>query len=247
MLYHRGQDASRAEIVHVEHRARAVSPARSLAAAYSRHRYAVLFYTLLVTLGAAPMLAALQFSTDLLQILLAFSLLTALLGVPDQRWRWLLIVFAAIAVALRAAPTVAVGSGLAAGALAVACAIALLAAVSALRFAMRTATVDAEHIYAALSVYLFVGLLFGVVHWRMEQTWPGSLTDAGSRAAGAAFPLSTAIYYSFVTLATLGYGDIVPRTEVARGVTVLEAIGGQLYVAVLVAKLVGARVPATPR
>ena len=49
------------------------------------------------------------------------------------------------------------------------------------------------------------------------------------------------MYYSFVTLATLGYGDIVPRSEMARGVAVLEAIGGQLYVAVLVAKLVGAR------
>jgi hypothetical protein len=224
-----------------------VSPAGPLAAAYGRHRYAVLFYTLLVTLGAAPTLAALHFSTDLLQILLVFSLLAALLGVPAQRWRGLLMVVAAIAVGLRAAPTAAVGSGLAAGALAVACAIALLAAASALRFAMRTGVVDAEHIYAALSVYLLVGLLFGVVHWTMEQTWPGSLTDAGARVAGATFPLSTAIYFSFVTLATLGYGDIVPRTEVARGVTVLEAIGGQLYVAVLVAKLVGARVPATPR
>lgn len=221
-----------------------MSQAASLAAAYSRRRYAVLFYTLLLTLGAAPLLAALQFSTNLLQILLVFCLLAALLGVPDQRWRGILMVVAAIALGLRAAPTSAVGSGLAGGSLAVACAIAMLAAASALRFAMRTASVDAEHLYAALSVYLLAGLLFGVVHWTMEQTWPGSLTDAGSRAADATFSLSAAIYYSFVTLATLGYGDIVPRTEVARGVAVLEAIGGQLYVAVLVAKLVGAR-PAT--
>ena len=224
-----------------------MSQAGRLAAAYGRCRYAVLFYTLLVTLGAAPLLAALQFSTDLLQILLVFSLLAALLGVPAQWWRGLLMVVAAIAVGLRAAPTATVGSGLAAGALVVACAIALVAAASALRFAMRVARADAEHLYAALSVYLLAGLLFGVTHWTMEQTWPGSLTDAGARAAGAAFSLSTAIYYSFVTLATLGYGDIVPRSEVARGVAVLEAIGGQLYVAVLVAKLVGARLPTTPR
>jgi hypothetical protein len=222
-----------------------VSQAGSLAAAYSRRRYAVLFYTLLVTLGAAPLLAALEFSTNLLQILLAFSLLAALLGVPDRRWRGILMVVAAIALGLRAAPTSAVGSGLAAGALAVACAIAVLAAASALRFALRTASVDAEHLYAALSVYLFAGLLFGVVHWTMEQTWPGSLADAGSRSGDATLTLSAAIYYSFITLATLGYGDIVPRTEVARGIAVLEAIGGQLYVAVLVAKLVGARLPTT--
>lgn len=212
-----------------------MSQAGRLAAAYGRHRYAVLFYALLVTLGAAPLLAALHFSTDLLQILLVFSLLAALLGVPGPRRRGVLTAIAAIAVGLRAAPTAAVGSGLAAGALAVACVVAVLAGVSALRFAVRTATVEAEHLYAALSVYLFAGLLFGVVYWHLEQAWPGSLSG------GAPFSLSTAIYYSFVTLATLGYGDIVPRTEVARGVAVLEAIGGQLYVAVLVAKLVGAR------
>ena len=86
-----------------------MSPAGPLAA-YGRHRYAVLFYTLLVTLGAAPLLAALHFSTDLLQILLVFSLLAALLGVPGQRWRGLLMVVAAIALGVRAAPTAAVGS-----------------------------------------------------------------------------------------------------------------------------------------
>jgi hypothetical protein len=229
-----------------------VSPAGSLAAAYGQRRYAVLFYTLLVTLGAGPLLAALQFSTDLLQILLVFSLLAALLGVPGQWWRALLMVVAAIAVGLRAAPTAAVGSGLASGALALACAIALLAAASALRFAMRTAGADAErlyaeHLYAALSVYLLAGLLFGVLHWTLEEVWPGSLTDTAASAAGASFPLPTAIYYSFVTLATLGYGDVVPRTELARGVAVLEAVGGQLYVAVLVAKLVGARLPTAAR
>lgn len=215
-----------------------------LVAAYSRRRYAVLFYTLLITLGAAPLLAALHFSTNGLQVLLTLSLLTALLGVPGQRWRAGLMVLAAIAVGLRAAPTASIGGGVASGALAVACVLALLAAASALRFAMSSPTVDAEHVYAALSVYLLAGLIFGVVHWTLEQTWPGSIVDTG--AAPGAFPLSTAIYYSFVTLATLGYGDVVPRTEMARGVAVLEAIGGQLYVAVLVARLVGARLPRSP-
>jgi Ion channel len=44
-----------------------------------------------------------------------------------------------------------------------------------------------------------------------------------------------------VTLATLGYGDLVPKTDVARGVAVVEAVSGQLYIAVMIAHLVGAR------
>ena len=46
------------------------------------------------------------------------------------------------------------------------------------------------------------------------------------------------MYFSFVTLATLGYGDIVPRTDVARGLAIVEGVGGQLFLAVLVARLV---------
>jgi voltage-gated potassium channel Kch len=48
----------------------------------------------------------------------------------------------------------------------------------------------------------------------------------------------SALYFSFVTLATLGYGDIVPRSDVARGLAILEGVGGQLFLAVMVARLV---------
>jgi hypothetical protein len=146
---------------------------------------------------------------------------------------------AAIAVALRAAPSSLVAVEISTGALVVGSAVALLAAGSALRFVLGTRVVDGEHLYAALSVYLLAGLFFGILHYATEQTWPGSFGEAGG--AGIGFTLSTAIYYSFVTLATLGYGDVVPKSEMARGLAVLEAVGGQLYVAVLVARLVGAR------
>jgi hypothetical protein len=120
--------------------------------------------------------------------------------------------------------------------------LALVAAASAVRFALRGPAIDAEHIYAALSAYLLAGLFFGLLHWATAIAWPGSFSDAG--ATSDHFPLSTAIYYSFVTLATLGYGDVTPRTEVARGLAVLEAVGGQLYIAVMIARLVGAQLQA---
>ena len=46
------------------------------------------------------------------------------------------------------------------------------------------------------------------------------------------------MYFSFVTLATLGYGDITPRTNLARGLAVLEALAGMVYIAVFMARLV---------
>jgi len=53
--------------------------------------------------------------------------------------------------------------------------------------------------------------------------------------------MGDAIYFSFVTLATLGYGDFTPATPVMRGLSVFEAIIGQLYLAILVARLVSLR------
>ena len=210
---------------------------------YAARRYAVLFYLLLATLGVSPLLTALRFSTDLLQILLALSLLVAVLDVSGPRWRWALIVLAAVAIALRIAPASAVGAQVSVSALVLGTGIGLLAAGSAMRFALSGRAVGGEHVYAALSAYLLAGLVFGVLYWAITAAWPGSFVDTAG-GTPAVFPLSTAIYFSFVTLATLGYGDVLPRNEMARGLAVLEAVGGQLFVAVTIAHLVSARAQA---
>jgi hypothetical protein len=108
--------------------------------------------------------------------------------------------------------------------------IGLFAATVALRFAMRGTKVDAEHLFAALSAYLLAGIYFGLLFWALQQIQPGTVSVSN-------FSRTEAIYYSFVTLATIGYGDIVPRTDVARGLAVVEGVGGQLFLAVLVARL----------
>jgi len=110
--------------------------------------------------------------------------------------------------------------------------VALIAAAVALSFAFRAQSIDREHVYAALSAYLLAGIFFGVLYWVLEQIWPGTFAAPGH------FSRMSAIYFSFVTLATLGYGDIVPRSDVARGVAIVEGVGGQLFLAVLVARLV---------
>jgi hypothetical protein len=208
----------------------------SLGRAYLAHRYALLFYSLLVTLAVGPLLAALDVDRSILRVFLELNVFAAVFGVSGlPRWRPLQLLLASIVIARLVAyaagmPTLIAATG------PVIVAIALIAAAGALQFAMRSGRVDAEHVYAALGAYLLAGLFCGVLHFEIERAWPGSFVSGDRMIAD--FSLATAIYFSFVTLATLGYGDIVPRTEVARGIATVEAIAGQLYLAVMVARLI---------
>jgi hypothetical protein len=71
------------------------------------------------------------------------------------------------------------------------------------------------------------------------------INPASFRGGVASGSLSDWIYYSFVTLTTLGYGDIVPVSQTARSLSVGESLTGQLYIAVLLAHLVSMRVSGT--
>jgi voltage-gated potassium channel len=115
--------------------------------------------------------------------------------------------------------------------------VALLAAASAMRFALGARVIDREHLYAGLSAYLLAGVFFGVFYWVVERTRPGSLAIPGEEMPSN-FSLTLAIYYSFTTLTTLGYGDIIPRSDVVRGLAIIEAVAGQLYLAVMITRLV---------
>ncbi|PKL63527.1 MAG: ion transporter [Methanomicrobiales archaeon HGW-Methanomicrobiales-2] len=106
--------------------------------------------------------------------------------------------------------------------------------------------VTTDTIYGAVSVYLLMGLTWATAYGLVESISPGSFS-AGP--GGGAFTFPTSIYYSFVTLATLGYGDITPITDQARSLAVLETVSGTIYIAVLIARLVAAAGwrPATDR
>ena len=84
--------------------------------------------------------------------------------------------------------------------------------------------------------------MWGLAYFLLESAAPGSLS-IGPVSDEARFGAS--IYYSFVTLTTLGYGDILPLTDRARSLAYVEAVIGQIYLAVLLAKLVGMYVSAS--
>jgi len=91
-------------------------------------------------------------------------------------------------------------------------------------------------IWGAISVYLLIGLSFATLYYMTYIITPSSFYY--SVDPSLVFNFSDFVYFSFVTLATLGYGDIVPITDQARSFAILEAITGSLYLAVLIAKIV---------
>jgi len=199
---------------------------------YLSRRYAILFYTLLLTMVAAPLFAAFGLTGALIELFLAASLLAAVVPVSTDKDRRLLL-FLVSAVWLARPVTVWFDHpALSAMILGLWTVTGLFAAARALRFAMGAESIDTEHLYAALSAYLLAGIFVGLFYWVLEQIDPGTFNITGE------FSRMSAIYFSFVTLATLGYGDIVPRTDVARGLAIVEGVGGQLFLAVLVARLV---------
>ena len=205
---------------------------RGMARTYLQRRYTILFYALLLTLLAAPAISALKMSGTLLESLLGASLLAAILPVREVRSRPYLLLTILVVWLARPLAGWLDHPALTTMTIGIWTLIGLLAAVAALRFAMRAGQVDAERLYSALSAYLLAGIYFGLLYWVLEQLNPGTFTVTGP------FSQTSAIYFSFVTLATLGYGDIAPRGDMARGLAIVEGVGGQLFLAVLVARLV---------
>jgi hypothetical protein len=107
-----------------------------------------------------------------------------------------------------------------------------------LRFILRARRVNAEVMYAGISVYLLLGLSWMFAYQLVAQLVPGSFAFSTGTAASQTMDGFTAYYFSFVTLTTVGYGDITPVSNGARALAAMEAMTGTLYVAVLISRLV---------
>ncbi len=105
-----------------------------------------------------------------------------------------------------------------------------------LKHIFRQEDITLETIYGAIVVYIFIGLIWVLLYKIVEIIHPNSFSLATVLAADSKKNL---YYFSFVTLTTLGYGDITPVSFPAKSIAMLEAIVGQMYIAVLIARLVG--------
>lgn len=97
--------------------------------------------------------------------------------------------------------------------------------------------VTSDLVTGAACIYLLLGITFGLLFTLVDYTLPHSFNTSGQ---GALFDhMRHFFYYSFVTLATVGYGDILPTTPQSQFLSIAEAVISQLYLTIMVARLVG--------
>jgi hypothetical protein len=110
--------------------------------------------------------------------------------------------------------------------------------VQLLRFIVYAPRVDSEVLCAAVAGYLLSGFAWSLAYALLDRLDPNSFVFTLGAKSGQSMNGFTGLYFSFITLSTVGYGDIIPLSDAARMVAIVEAIFGMFYVSLLIARLV---------
>ena len=204
-----------------------------------RHFSAVEFLIVLTVLFiAGPFVENFQSGTAIDSLLITVVLASGVLAVGARRRTLVLAMLLALPAFLgkwineyqanAVSPEIILGSGLV---------YILFVIVNFLRYILLAPRVNSEVLCAGISVYLLLGLIWTLAYIMVARAWPDAFlltTGAGGRMTDPA----DAFYFSFVTLSTVGYGDIIPVAKPARILAMTEAMTGTLYMAVLISRLV---------
>ena len=211
----------------------------------------MLFTSLMLLLLAAPLFERTEFGATVVRVL--FSLVAAT-GVAacarTRRWFWAsFLLVLPMLVVLWLAPVLGVRS-INAASLGMRFLFLMVVCVAILSRVVRDQVVTLETIAGAASAYLLFGVAWACLFGVVEHLYPGSfvIPAAWGPTAETIFEsIAPLIYFSFITLTTVGYGDILATSPVAANLAAAEAIMGQLYLAVLVARLVGLQIVQSDR
>ena len=99
----------------------------------------------------------------------------------------------------------------------------------------RAVKVDRSTILSAINSYLLIGLSASILFLMLDYAIPESLINIQSGPGS----FSYYVYYGFITLSTVGYGDITPTAPLARSLAVFVSLGGQLYLVIVMAMIIG--------
>jgi Ion channel len=220
---------------------------------YNERRFGVLLVILAVLLAGPPIFLGFGLSAGWFDGLMLVLMLAAILSLCLERQQRIFALAVGIPAIVFSAGGYALSGTVSAWVLFVGhlCEVLFLFGAATLivksLFAARSLTFDS--IFGAVCGYLFLGLGWAVCHSMIESFRPGSFEVSQSlRSIGEPPHPSPHVltYYSFVTLTTVGYGDVIPASATTRTLAWIEAITGQFYLAVIVAGLVSLLV-AKPR
>jgi voltage-gated potassium channel len=206
-----------------------------------RWRHLVLLISILLLFTITPLVVTFRHGILVLNIIGATVLVAASYALSERK-RLFLIAIILSAISIIGTWLLLVFSRHWAVLVSHACLIILLAffSITILDYVLRSGKVTTDRIFAAVCVYMLIGFAWAFAYAFLEEIAPGSfvaLPETGRSDYVAR--VQQLRYFSFMTLTTVGYGDVVPRSAAARTMAVLEAVMGQIYLAVLVARLVG--------
>ncbi|MGO9451692.1 MAG: ion channel [Candidatus Binataceae bacterium] len=210
-----------------------------------KSRYALLLLCLLLLSVVVPFFEGTSLGVTMMDIL-GGALLASGAWAASHRRRDLVILIALVAITevLRLVPIF--GSELYGAIAATALGIVFMAYITAmiLRDVLKARQVRLDTIGGAICGYLMIGITWGTAYFLIDLILPGSFgspvhLQQSANAVSQQARYMELVYYSIVTLTTVGYGDIHATAQVTRNLSAMEAMVGQFYIAILVARLVG--------
>lgn len=175
------------------------------------------------------------FKTTLMAVVASLTLISGVLSATRSgRAIFVVILFAALSFVLHWMELVSPGLLIDRAALATEFIFQLVLGAIVLRQVYRPGPITRRRIEGSIVVYILIGLAWGTAYQFAASFYPGALM----LASGSAATKRDCIYFSFVTLTTVGFGDIIPVLPVVRSLAMLEALAGQLYPAILIGILI---------
>jgi len=208
-------------------------------------RNAALLVFLLALIVMSPTIAA-SASWHLIELIFDGILIAGVYSVGPTKNRWPFLVLTVATLGVRWGEKLSGAPQLDLGALSISVVWLIYAdsIIIAHLFKRRDVTVDT--ILGAMVAYLLVAVAFTFVFEIIEIQNPGSFSGLADGAALNRSELTNSMMYlSLVCITTMGFGDIVPVSDIARPLAVLEGVFGQLYLAVMIARLVGLHIAGT--
>jgi hypothetical protein len=208
-------------------------------------RFTVLLCALVIFICMLPFISEAGFGITALRYGTSLLLIAAVYSVSERRWQLVLaIVLAFPAVIAQMIPELLGEHGTLIFRMGISAVFLTYITVLISIFLLKQNQVSADMILGAVNIYLLFAITFMFLHAFVEIVKPGSYLYQGDsltvvlKGNPELHSLSFLLYFSLVTLTTLGYGDIAPAMPAARLLCSLEAVIGQLFVAVFIARMV---------